>query len=386
MQRPTFAMAVCAALLLGAFAWSGFLPIQSAGSPEAGREVRPRLRGAKKVELRVAVVDAFGLPVAGAEVAGVRCDAGGHAVVQVASAPAVDLDVRAADHRTARLRVAPSSGEPMVCVLEPEAPWDEVEVGEPAPEPAASKGSRLGEGFVVGPDRLPVEGAFVVVAETGARARTDAAGHFEVPLDGGVATLIAQWESPDGRALAARSDEVAVGAKGDRWPLPELVLAPAATLRGVVRDRDGAPQSDVCVEVDGGGFRKRLRSGEGGAFRIAGLFAGPYRVMALPWRGSPGGEVDVHLVGSVIDCELRLSQPQPRTYRVVDPSGRPVPGAVVESRSAGRRQQIARADGEGTVKVRDARPEVELHVRRNRLPARIEARRDDDGELVIAAD
>lgn len=382
MQRPTLAMGVCAALLLGAFAWSGFLPVQAGESAARRSSMRLAQPTAAKVALRVRVVDGFGHPVTAALVDGHACDAVGDANTEVPADPVVDLEVSAPGFHSQFLRTYPVGGEPVVAVLEPVAPWDAVANSLPA------VGAAKGEGFVVGPDRRPVEGVHVVVAETGVRTRTDAAGRYELPLSDGPNTFVAQFEGPAGAAFAARSEPVVAGPKGGRRPLSELVLAPASTLRGVVRDDSGTPQRDCFVRIEGGGYRRMLQSGEGGAFAVAGLFPGDYRVEALPHAGSPGGIANVRLEGAAVDCEVRLLRAVPRRVRVVDRGGAPMSTAVIATALHGVRRECERTNADGVVELHFAGSGVDYEVRiaADHRVARVVARNDDEGELVVAAD
>lgn len=382
MQRPTLVMGVSAALLLGAFAVLGFLPVDASAASRGRRALRMPQRPVATTTLRVRVVDGFGRSVAQAAVAGRSCDANGEAEARVARTPYCDLEVGAPGFAMQWLRVFPSSGEPLTAVLEPVASWD-----TPA-QPPAALGPDLGEGFVVGPDRRPVEGAFVVVAETGARARTDAAGRYELPVQPGPNTVLAQWEGGGGEGFCARGEAAVPGDKGGRRPLPELVLAPAGTLRGVVRDSVGEPQPACIVTVEGRGFRRTLSCNEGGAFVVAGLTGGDYRVQALPHRGSPGGETIVRFDGTATSCEVRLVAPRPQRLRLRDRSGSPVREAVIASSLFGARRECAVVPSDGEVELQHVGPEVDFDVRVGAEHARLRvvARHDEDGELVVAAD
>jgi large repetitive protein len=164
-------------------------------------------------------------------------------------------------------------------------------VPSPSPSPAVAA-ARVIEGTVVGPDARPVAGALVSVqvaavmnfGELTMTARTDAAGHFRVPVKS-VATHILRVDAP---GLAART--LPRVRPGD--PL-RIALEKGGSIEGIVRDgATGAPAPAATVEARLEGARGmgivwergagvvRTRTDAQGRFRLEGLAAGLHTLAA----------------------------------------------------------------------------------------------------------
>ncbi|MEQ1631845.1 MAG: carboxypeptidase-like regulatory domain-containing protein, partial [Planctomycetota bacterium] len=213
MHRPTRAMLLCAVLCLVAFAASGHLPLAANGAARAPKPSPvalrlPQEKPQSEVLVSGRVLDAMGYLLAGAEVAigtsKSRTDADGRFQLAVENELVADLRIDAAGHRSRRLRISPLAGETVVAVLEPAAPWDAN--ATPASSPMVPSGALRGEGFVRGPDRAPLDAAWVLIAETGAMARTDLGGRYEIALREGPNTVIVQHRGKDDRGLCGRGE------------------------------------------------------------------------------------------------------------------------------------------------------------------------------------
>mgnify|MGYP003954955715 CR=1 FL=1 len=72
------------------------------------------------------------------------------------------------------------------------------------------------------------------------------------------------------------------------------------------------------MQLRGEGLVRSLESGRDGMFRISGLIAGSYELVAMAWRGTFGSSQQVRVDASVVDCDLHLTAAEERRMRVVD--------------------------------------------------------------------
>lgn len=379
MRRLPLAMLVCAVALLLAFAFGGRLPVRHGDAaqalaaavepsqkadaePRAVRIQRPSM-SASSVRLEGRIFDAMGYLVAGAEVdlGGVRArtDADGRFLLAAAvtpAAPSALLRIAADGLQQTTMLAWPQAGEPVFAALEPRTPWSGPD------RVAALPVGAMGEGFVRKADGSPVEAALVTVLESGAMARTDATGRYEVLLQQGSNTLLVQHDGGD-LGLCARSEPIRCERAQGRMPVEELVVAEAAAIRGVVRTREGVGQAGVPVQVRGQGFQRAALSGEGGVFRFAGLPLGDYEVSTFAHRGRLGAAPMRVAAAATATCELQLRDAPEHRIRVVDEAGAPVAAAVVAAKVDGLLREVARTDASGAVVLRTAAATPEFDVR-----------------------
>lgn len=370
MKRPSFYVLVCTAVVTATFMVRGDLAVgaQAATKREPGPVVvklDAPVRLPAPHALLGSVIDTMGFFVAGAEVrsgaAQGRTDADGHFRLDVRPNNAAPLSVRiaASGYRDHRLPAFPLAQEPMFIALEPSAPWD-----VPVPE-APTAAAVIGEGIVRSEDSKPVANALVIVAETGALARTDATGRYSIALAPSQSTLIVQAaeSSVAVNGLAGRSEPVPTPAGRARTPLEDLVVHPAGALRGTVRSHDGQPLRGVPLFLTGNGLHRSMATGDSGSFRIAGLAPGHYELRTSAFRGALGASTRVLLDRPVVDCELHLAAASEKRVQVVTEFGAPVARAMVETRVAGLRCGVDRADDKGWVQVRASDNAAEYEVR-----------------------
>jgi hypothetical protein len=277
-------------------------------------------------------------------------------------------------------QVHPGAGDPVVFALEPQAPWDPA----PAVAPVTAPSGFTGEGFVGDAAGKPVAGALVVVTETGACARTDDIGRYRIELPAsGPATLLVH-DPEGGNGLRAEPKEF-TRRKGLE-PLSPLTAVRGALIRGTVRDASGQPLAGVPLLLRGQGLQRSFLTGTDGVFRMAGLLAGSYQLLACAWRGAVADVHKVQVDAAVVDCDLRLEAVAPRHLRVVDEAGKAVPRAFVATTFHGGRRGVAQADQEGRVDLpgpqqAEAGFEVCAADHRTLTVRRVLA----DGVLVVAA-
>ena len=382
-------MLLCAVLMLAAFAWSGHLPVAAHGASQSPSRLPVVLRlPPPKPQAAVAVtgrvLDAMGFLLAGAEVAAgparARTDAGGRFEIAVGDGLVDDLQIAAAGHRSKFVRSFPAVGETVVATLEPSAPWDELFVPS-----LSALGKLRGEGLVRGLDHAPLAAALVLVAETGALARTDAAGRYEIALQDGPNTLIVQYAGKDDLYLAARTEPVSPSRATGRVPLPEIGAARGGAVRGTIRDAHGAPQPGAPVQVVGDGYARTVLAGEGGVFRFGGLMPGSYDVAVLAHHGLLGAHASVQLGLTTVDCELHLRPARGRRVRIVDKAGAPVRSPLVATSIDGLRRDVARGDGDGYVELRatDEAARFEVRAGSELQPLRVLESRVDADQFVV---
>jgi hypothetical protein len=372
MRKPSFYVLLCAGALVIAFVWRGDLRIGSsvregsaarggnaAGEPVLARsrepivvkpERAPRQPEARQMPLGGTVFDTMGYLLVGAEVSAAgqqaRTDGDGRFLLAMAARGSVDVRVALAGYRPRWQRWLPDADRPFLCTLEPSAPWDEP-VAPPAPIDEV-----VGEGRVQDERGRPVAGALVQVVETGFSTHTDDIGRYAIPLAGSGTRLVVSHDGDgEGGGLCAASEPITPARAGRLAPLPDLTTRRGGAIRGTVRDAAGKLVAGVPIRFRGQGHDRIVESGPHGAFRLGGLAAGTYDVLAMAFRGAFGVRQRVELNAAVVDCEVRLTEAEPRRVRVVTEAGNPVPGAIVAATWEGLRRGVARADAEGWVEM-----------------------------------
>jgi hypothetical protein len=167
-------------------------------------------------------------------------------------------------------------------------------------------------------------------------------------------------------------------------PAPDLHAVEAAAVRGIVRGASGAPAVGAFVAVEAGGVRRVVATGEGGAFRVGGLPAGPCRIAPFAWKGAVAAAQTVALGGRSIDLDVALAPVEPARVRVVDEAGAPVPGAYVAASVDGLRRGVVRADADGFAAV-PWRADASFDVRHGAGHAQLPVRRfePEPAQLVV---
>lgn len=365
LYRPSVVVVGAAVLWLAVFGATGRLSLGGGGSePGAAggggalvvRADKGKVR-TTPVQLRGRVVDAFGEPVAAAELQASSGEQGRTAddgsFVLAFDRPVrgdtgfVDLGVTAPGLRGKWQRVALHAPDAPLLRLAPAAPWDAKTV---APEPEVP--TLFGEGFVRTFDGKPGVHAFVTVKGTGVWARTDAIGRYVLPLPAGEVELVAHQTDDAGPGLAVRSERFRPERDRGFVPLPELVAEPAVVLQGRVADGAGVPMVGVPVEVRGDGFTRTVESGLSGLFRLAGLLPGRYEIRPMAFRGSLGRAQTVDLDEQGGECAIAMQPVGERRVRVLDEEGHPIPRAHVVASIAGTRCAVAQADTDGWATLR----------------------------------
>jgi protocatechuate 3,4-dioxygenase beta subunit len=171
-----------------------------------------------------------------------------------------------------------------------------------------------------------------IMSDSSGDAETDGEGRFRLPgLAAGEYTLTA-------RAASYRPLEQQVKVPESEAPRPvTLLLKPGLIIRGTVLDPTGRPAPGVVVEASpaarggrGIAFRESAetaRSGDDGAFTVAGLEPGQYVLAASAEDGATAREVVE--AGAEEPVELRLEGGGAISGRVVSEDGSPVSGASV---------------------------------------------------------
>ncbi|GAB4140278.1 MAG: hypothetical protein Fur0037_06730 [Planctomycetota bacterium] len=325
-------------------------------APASDRRVVAHSRAPRKETaaetLRGLVYGPTGFSIVGAELAfatgeKARTDADGRFSIDLRTPPPWEIAVTAEGFAGRRVRAYPCGEDPLLLALDVPVPWGDC-ASEAANGAAEQPASLIGDGFVLGANGQPVEGALVAVGGTEIRARTDSIGHYRVPLPGEGVSLVATHPAS---GTCGRSRSIPAAGRSGMIPLPEIVLEPGSTIRGTVRDPRGNPLAGVPIRLEGQGLSRSLVSGRDGIFRVQGLLAGSYRVAAMAWRGLFGDRKDLSVEEPVVDCDLHLASPQPRRFRVVDEQGRPLPRAYVAVHVAGRRSDLQRTDEQGWTEV-----------------------------------
>lgn len=198
------------------------------------------------------------------------------------------------------------------------------------------KGGATITGRVIGAlDQRPVAGASVAVEQTQLAATCDAEGRFtlaDVP-----ASSSALRVSAGGYAPKSLAQELAAGTRD----LGDIPLVPLAAVSGqVVRLLDGRPVADAEVSaVDG---QASARTNAEGAFALSGLPAGPVRlrVAAAGFRPQEVNQ-DLKPGAQALGEPVKLTGDAVVSGVTVDAGDRrPVPGAQVEIRVAGKSKSV----------------------------------------------
>jgi hypothetical protein len=397
MRKPSFYVLLCAGTLVIAFVCSGDLRLGDAARepvPPRTRETvvvrperAPRQPGTSQASFGGTVFDAMGYLLVGAEVSTAgrqaRTDSDGRFRLAVAARGGVDVRVALAGFRPGWKRCLPSGDSTFFLTLEPSAPWDE----PVAPPPVVDE--IVGEGRIQDEAGKPVARALVQVVETGLATRTDDIGRYAIPLGGDGSRLVVSHDGDgEGGGFCAASEPITLARGARVAPLPDLTTRSGGAIRGTVRDPAGKLVSGVPVRLRGEGHDRVVESGPHGAFRLAGLAAGTYEVLAMAFRGTFGVRQRVELNAAVVDCEVRLTEAELRRVRVVTEAGCPVPGAYVAASRDGLRRGVARADADGWVEVQPGPGEgTTFEVRAGNDWRTLELKQvPEDGErLVVAA-
>jgi hypothetical protein len=398
MNRPSHYLLLCLLVFVGFLLASGRLPVARAALHKQGPEVvaakEPHASRPKpSTVVEGVVLDALGFRMVGAEV-GVRgcserarTDADGQFRFELESQGPLWLQASANGFGTLQREVHPAAGDLVVFALEPQAPWDAVVPVPPVP-PVAAPADFAGEGFVRDSNGKAVAGALVVVAESGACSRTDEIGSYRVPLPAAGATTLVVHD-PDGEngaGRSARSEPQEFSRRRGLTPLPELVAMRGTAIRGTLRDGNGRPLAGVPLVLRGQGLQRSFLSGTDGAFRIAGLLAGSYRLLACAFRGAVAAVHDIDVTAPVVDCDLRLEATAPRHLRVVDENGKPVPRAFVATTFLGSRRAVGQADQAGAVDLPAAQQSpAEYEVRSAVDHRELKVRKVDQGGVLVVA-
>lgn len=277
------------------------------------------------------VVDATDVPVAGAlvEVGWLTLDA--DAEVLAASGP--DGRFRILSAPTDALIGARAEGHaasPLQFLIGRKGNATDVRIQLGAPAGAV-------EGIVVDPSGRPVRDAVVragagkscgISPETDgapplpALVRTDAEGHFRaigVPI-GNQPVLARSAEHAPWQGTCEVAANLTARIR--------IELTAGATVRGIVRDRDGTAVAKAYVEIgrheDFTNFR--TSTDDGGHFELVGLPAGALQVEARHRDAGMGEHLVTTSAGTTARCDLTLSRGEELRGRMIDEAGEPVAG------------------------------------------------------------
>lgn len=220
-------------------------------------------------------------------------------------------------------------------------------------------------------DGQPIAGACIDILDypiteypTGAgQACTDAEGRYSLALDR-EGTFTAQFSDPagDGRHVTEYYGDAADAESAQPFtvmagsPLQlDASLAPGATITGVATDAKlGTPVAGVCPEAYVGHAGSRVMgqflscSDEQGRWRVSGLRAGSYALnfvlgdngagaASQTWAFKADSQASADLVTvasgqSLPIRDVKVPSPASLTGRIIDPSGSPIEGAIVNPR------------------------------------------------------
>lgn len=310
----------------------------------AGGEVEAELRLEGGIGVTGLVVDADGVPVAGADVL-VAPWAGGEARALARTDPVGRFRLCAlGSHCHVGARAAGYAPSVLQLVSGGDGAAIDVRIVLPARGGAVA-------GVVYGPDGRPVEGARVEVggidrgdvetfpdgtrgkAAMPAIARTDAEGRFAV--DGVAAREISVVVRARGLAPWSGTTAVRVAERTDL----EVRLEACVVLVGTVRDGFGVPVAGARIEVGRYGDlgHRSVRAGDDGHFRLEGLLAGTLELSALSEDHGPCFETITAVSGQTVEWDVVLDVGAVLRGRVVDDADQPVGGAMIEAsqRAAG---------------------------------------------------
>jgi len=193
-------------------------------------------------------------------------------------------------------------------------------------------------GVVTDPTGAPLEGVTVrahgVDGEVRREAESDAEGRYEVEhLYPGAYRLFVPRRDERMRPRVEERVEVSSGVV-ER----DLVVPNGAVVAGVVRGPDGQPLEGAWVfAIVGEEYRGRQETGEDGAYRIAGLDPGSYRVFVRVDgdRLVATSEVEVGRDAAIEGYDLVARAPARLRGRLVDPDGQPLAGIPLSLRALG---------------------------------------------------
>jgi RNA polymerase sigma-70 factor (ECF subfamily) len=315
------------------------------------------------------VVDAAGVPVAGAMVEAVRAGDSGIDAAQVALTAADGTFVvrecvtlclvgaRAAGHAASQLyfrQGKPGAEEHVRIELGPNGGSVEGVVVGPAGEPVPDAVVRVGEGWT----------EWIMSTSQGAPplpalVRTDANGRF-VAIGVPPGTQPVQVRARD-YAPWLGSCDVAAGLTAAQ----RIVLSPGVTCTGIVRDEVGQPADNVEIVVGQRGdfVLLRTRSAADGTFVLRGLPPSGFELNASKERLGKASARLAGQPGETVQCELQLSNGLVLRGRVLDDLEAPAAGAEVRCEAEGdgtRWTAVVFTDKEGHFLVPDCPPDRRL--------------------------
>jgi len=351
----------------------------------------PDNRVVPEVHVHGRVFDRLGWPVGNTQIA-VRsavdqepvsageADAAGVFRLQLTDNTPVDLTFRAPGHADEVVRVFPARRGPIFVTLGPQLPWNESNTLEPW-----RAGELAGEAYVKDPDGSLLADAEVVVCETGLTARSDENGRFRIGLPDGPCRLLVRH----GERAVAEMELPAPTQRQGLMPLRNVVVEPGLVMEGMVTTPAGDGAVGVPVHVQGQGVDTWTLTGEGGAFRVAGMLPGVYRVVAAAFEGALGLGEEIALAADTSLVQLRMRDERPIDLHVVR-DGEGLPRVHVLCREeGGLRTAHAQADENGYVQLRGlAHVEPRFEVRKDQdwtvLP--VVAFEPSASRLVVAAE
>ncbi|OLE28034.1 MAG: hypothetical protein AUG44_08510 [Actinobacteria bacterium 13_1_20CM_3_71_11] len=209
----------------------------------------------------------------------------------------------------------------------PDAPRHRATDGAPAP--AMLSNQALLAGHVIGPDGRPVSGATLTVSDFHGspagigRSATDGRFRLHLPT-GGTYLLVC---TADGHQSTTVMVTVAVATLAC-----DIVLAGTGGIDGWIRHQHGGPAAGATVTLTDlrGEVVASTMAGPGGGYRLTGLNAGEYTVVASAAGARPSaGTVQVPASGGTrVDIVLQSNGALRGTVRAAH-SARPVPDASV---------------------------------------------------------
>ncbi len=321
------------------------------------------------------IVDELGAPidlarirVLGGRGAAVTRQGGFEVPVQLAE-PYLRVEVAADGFAPAVARCASSDAANLVVSLNKALPFAPMQSLSAAPKRPAL----AGDGFVFDADRRPVEGAAVVVLETGDSTFTDIGGKYRIPIPLAGCTLAITHA--DGRAVV--TETFAYAQTVGMVSLGERMLTMGARVQGRVQMPDGSPAVAAAVVLAHQGLERRVITGADGSFVVAGLIAVDYELRVLPVAGCVPLVHTLAVAGSgQIASELRLVAEVPLRVRVVDEQDAGRAGAFVVARDPDDHIAWAQADAEGVATLRGfANADVTFDEVRSAQHARLEVLR-----------
>jgi len=105
------------------------------------------------------------------------------------------------------------------------------------------------------------------------------------------------------------------------------------------------------VEVRGAGSVRRVATGPGGVFVLAGLLPDEYVVEPFAYRGAVGKATKVRVDRMVVPCDVQLEAVEESRLKVVDEQGVVAAGVWVAASLNGVRRGVGQADVGGRVSL-----------------------------------